>query len=459
MTRLLIRDVRVEGVGAVDVRLQGGAIEEIGPDLAPRDEAELEGRGGALIPGLIDHHIHLFGLAATASSVRLDPDTVGHAGALQRTMQKASAALPPGEWLRGVGYDETSAGLLDRHSLDAILADRPVRIQSRTGGLWTLNSAALDRLGDTAPMERDETGALTGRLWRNDHWLRERLAATPPSLQPVGALLARYGVTGVTDASVTNDDAQADHFDAAGLPQTLMLMSGGALRPRPTLTVGAVKLLLDDHDLPDFELTMQTAARARLWSRNLAVHCVTAGELAFTLALFDACGVRDGDRLEHCGIADADAIAHIARLGLIVVTQPAFIRERGDRYLTEVDAADRNHLYPCASLLRAGIRVAASSDAPYAAPDPWAAIATATRRATRTGKVIGRSEGVDARRALGLYLGRSGDPGGPERRVAVGEPADLCLLATPLAEALGDPNRVIVTATIVDGRVIHQATA
>lgn len=459
MTRLLIRCVMVEDLGQVDVRLCNGVIEEIGPALAPKDEAELEGEGGALIPGLIDHHIHLFGLAAKASSVSLSPVTACDANALRRRLQDAAAVLVAGEWLRGIDYHETTAGLLDRHILDTMVADRPVRIQSRTGGLWTLNSAALNRLGDVSALERDETGALTGRLWRHDDWLRNQLASSPPSLKSVGARLAEYGVTGVTDASVTNDDAQVDHFEAAGLPQTLMLMSGGALRPAARFKVGPVKLLLDDHALPDFNEIVATVARARCWARAIAVHCVTAGELAFALAMFDACGVRAGDRLEHCGVAHPDVIAHIARLGLTVVTQPAFIRERGDRYLAEVDAADRDHLYPCASLLRAGVRVAASSDAPYASSNPWAAIAAATQRRTRAAKVIGQHEAVNARRALGLFLGSFGDPGGPERRVAVGEDADLCLLATPLAEALNDPDRVSVAATIMRGAVVYDAHA
>ena len=114
---------------------------------------------------------------------------------------------------------------------------------------------------------------------------------------------------------------------------------------------------------------------------------------------------------------------------LTVVTQPGFVAERGDDYLRDVDADDLPHLYPCRSLLDDGIPVAGSTDAPYTGADPWRAVAAATTRRTAEGHVVGPGEAVPARRALGLFLGDPHDPGGPARRVAPGEPADLCLLA------------------------------
>jgi predicted amidohydrolase YtcJ len=68
---LVIREVEIEGRAGLDVRIEDGRIAEIGPKL-PRAGDEIDGHGGALIPGLIDHHIHLFALAAQAQSVALD---------------------------------------------------------------------------------------------------------------------------------------------------------------------------------------------------------------------------------------------------------------------------------------------------------------------------------------------------------------------------------------------------
>jgi predicted amidohydrolase YtcJ len=236
----------------------------------------------------------------------------------------------------------------------------------------------------------------------------------------------------------------------------LMVMSGGALASPSdgAFRVGPVKVLLDDDDLPDFDRVAATITRAHGWGRGVAVHCVTAGELAFALAAFGQADAGPGDRIEHGGVVHPDAAARIADLGLTVVTQPGFIAERGDRYLAEVDPADQPYLYPCASLIAAGVRVAGSSDAPYASPDPWAAMAAAVNRTTRGGLPLGLEERVAPRRALALFLGKFDDPGGPSRRVAEGAAADLCLLRSPLAEALAEPSADQVAATIVAGRMV-----
>ena len=57
---LFIRNVELAGSPGLDVKLENGRIKAIGRRLAGYG-AEVDGRGGALIPGLIDHHVHLLG--------------------------------------------------------------------------------------------------------------------------------------------------------------------------------------------------------------------------------------------------------------------------------------------------------------------------------------------------------------------------------------------------------------
>ncbi|MDB5446492.1 MAG: Amidohydrolase 3, partial [Phenylobacterium sp.] len=66
-------------------------------------------------------------------------------------------------------------------------------------------------------------------------------------------------------------------------------------------------------------------------------------------------------------------------------------------------------------------------------------------------------ERVDRATALGLYLGEPADPGVRARRVEVGAPADLCLLASPLPEALTETDAARVRATVIGGELVHQA--
>ncbi|HEY3796898.1 MAG TPA: amidohydrolase family protein [Caulobacteraceae bacterium] len=457
-----LRNVEVGGRAGLDARLEGGRIAAIGARL-PADPDDIDGGGGALIPGLVDHHIHLFALAADAHSVNL----AGARGAddLAARIAAATSGRPAGAWIRAVGYHERIAGDLTRADLDRLAPRHPLRLQHQTGALWVLNSAALDAvLAGGAPPASVEIGAdarPTGRIWRGDDWLRTRLPPEAPPLAPIGARLAALGITAVTDASVTTDADAAARLAAAHrageLSQRLTLMSGGALAAPAdgAFSVGPVKVLLDDHALIDLDDFTARIAKARSWERTVATHCVTAGELALTLAALESAGARPGDRIEHGGVIPVEAIAQMKALGLAVVTQSAFVRERGDRYLAEVDPAEQRDLYRCASLLAAGVPVAASSDAPYASPDPWAAMATAMDRRTASGAALGAGERVDAATALAMTLGAT--PGGPPRRVEIGAPADLCLLKMPLAEVLATPSAELVQATLIAGRIAYAA--
>ena len=55
----LLRDVRPYGEAARDVRLVDGLIGEVGTSLAAGDDQVLEGGGAVLLPGLVDLHTHL----------------------------------------------------------------------------------------------------------------------------------------------------------------------------------------------------------------------------------------------------------------------------------------------------------------------------------------------------------------------------------------------------------------
>lgn len=459
MNTLTLRGVEVGG-RRVDVRVADGRIAAIAPRL-PAGGDEIDGRGGALIPGLADHHIHLFALAAQRDSVALDD--VWSADELKRRIEAATAARPAGAWVRATGYHERLAGELDAAALDALAPRHPLRVQHQTGALWVLNSAALAAVGagaGPACVERAADGRPTGRIWRGDAWLRERIGAAPPPLGPIGRQLAAYGITQLTDASVSTEADAANRLAAAyragDLPQRLTLMSGGPLTAPPdgALAVGPVKVLLDDHALIELDDFVGRIAGARRQRRAVAVHCVTAGELALTLAAFGSAGARPGDRIEHGGVIPAAAIGQLRALGLTVVTQPAFVAERGDRYLAQVDPAEHGDLYRCASLRASGVPVAGSSDAPYASPDPWTGIAAAVRRRTASGAVLGGGERIGPAESLAMYLGAADDPGGPPRRVEVGAPADLCLLKVPMAEALGQPTAEFVRQTFMDGQLV-----
>ncbi len=270
-----------------------------------------------------------------------------------------------------------------------------------------------------------------------------------PDLAAVGRRLGAFGVTAVTDATPVTDPAAlrpiVDAVRSGALPQHVAVtgvatMSTDALDVIDGITVGPAKVVLADHRLPPLDDVVGAIRTAHDRGRSVAVHCVTRAALALALAAWDDAGARRGDRIEHGAVVPDEMAAHVAALGLTVVTQPGFVAERGDDYLADVDEDDRPFLWPCASLLAAGIPVGFGTDAPFGDADPWRAVAAAVERRTPTGAVLGAAERLPAGSALERFLAPLDDPGGAPRRVTAGAPADLCLLDAPLADALAEPS-------------------
>jgi len=451
--------------GHRDVLIDDGVIAGIGADLPiPRDAEVIDARHGALIPGLHDHHIHLHALAAARASVHCGPPRVTDPDGLRAAL--AGADADSSGWVRGIGYVETVAGLLDSSDLDHLHARRPVRVQHRSGAVWFLNTMASEAAGlataEHPGVERDPSGTPTGRVWRADDWLRSRLPDTgPPDLSEVGAELARYGVTGVTDATPDLSPATVDALVGAhthdAVPQRLHLLGAptGTTGLPDTVTVGPQKIVLADSDLPDLASLCDRIRLAHNAGRGVAVHSVTWESLILLLAALDEAGPHPDDRIEHGAIIAPDTVDDLRRRNLPVVTQPGFIADRGNDFVDRLDATDVGDLYRCRSLVDHGVPLGLSSDAPYGPEDPWEVIDAAATRLAPDGRTVGADERIGRTTALGRFLTSAQQPGGPPRSIRVGAPADVVLLDRVLDEALAAGSEA-VRCTMIRGRVVYR---
>ena len=305
-----------------------------------------------------------------------------------------------------------------------------------------------------------------------DQWLAARLSPSdrrqPPDLFELSQAAAALGVTGWTEATPERSGRDTGVLLAAVASGAvrqrlhLMLPTAGAADTAEAvaevgargLTAGPVKILLDDPDLPDLDAFTATITRIHREQRSVAVHCVTRVQLLLTLAALELAGPRGGDRIEHGAVIPVETLPTIVRLGLTVVTQPNFVAERGDEYLTDVAADEWPDLWRGRSLVEAGILVAAGTDAPFGVADPWLGIRAAARRRTPSGRVLGPAEAVTTGVALQWWWGTGPEPA-VRRRLRPGHPADLVVLAVPLPEALAGDHPVPVRATIIGGTVVH----
>lgn len=431
---MLIRNVDVQGA-LCDVRVDQGKIVEIGTGL--EGNHAFDGQGGALIPGLHDHHIHLNASAAAMNSVKCGPPEVETEDELIAALHEATGEGP----LRGIGYHHSVAGEIDREWLDKNGPNRPVRIQHRGGRMWILNSLAMEAYG--------LAGLTNGWLVDSDHLLPK--PGSFPDLNPLKQYLFSLGVTGVTEVTPRNGLAELSHYKENAHPLKLTVMGSAELTGVDDPLIGPLKLHYHDHNLPALEDLAGEIEVAHAGGRAVAAHCVTRAELMLTLAAIEMAGPQYGDRIEHAAIADEAAIEWMLLLGLIVVTQPNFIAERAAAYLVDVDTRDHKYLWRLNGLREAGLRLAAGSDAPFGGADPWEAMHAACHRPAG----FGGNEALTPEQALALYTKPAGDAGGTSRTIEIGAAADMCLIKRPWSVARNDLEGVSVLATWIGGVLVY----
>lgn len=415
--------------------IRDGRIVALDPPSAAAPRVDLGGR--FVLPAFIDAHCHLLAFAASLLAVDCSPAAVRSIADIQALLC-ARAAATTESWIRAAGYDETALAEgrhPTRQDLDAAVPDRPVRLKHRSGHASVLNSAALAAAGINiateeppgAFIDRDiHSGEPTGLLLEMEDVVDRAVPPLPydqlaAAVADASQRLLAAGVTAIHDASHTNGRPEWDLFarlQAEGrLPLDVTLMEGirhlGEMPPEPAsgLRRGAVKIVLRElgADLhPEEETLTAMVLRAHSAGRQVAIHAVgeravLAALAAFERALAAAPRPDHRHRIEHCSLLPQGAAARLARIGVAVVTQPAFLYYSGDRYLAQLTPAQVERLYAIRSLAEAGVAVALGSDAPVTSPAPLTGVAAASNRRSRSGQPLTPAEAVDRGEALRLH--------------------------------------------------------
>ncbi len=109
----------------------------------------------------------------------------------------------------------------------------------------------------------------------------------------------------------------------------------------------------------------------------------------------------------------------MAKLGVEPVPQPVFIYDFGDLYLSVLEPERVHASYPMRDWMNAGMKPAASSDAPVCDANIWPNIYTMLTRKTSRGTVVGPDqtmtidEVIAAYTDFGAYVNRCERPSRP----------------------------------------------
>ena len=424
------------------------AVGDTGDLLARYPQARRLDLGKAtVVPGLIDAHAHVSGLGFAMMDADL-VDTRDKAEILERLRAKA-AALKPGEWLIGRGWDQNDwpeKSFPSAADLDAAFPDRPVWLSRIDGHAGWANSAAL-RAAEALPGARKLDGQWQpegGRILRDGArasgvlvdeamGLVQRAVPAPTealreeALRRALAAAVANGLTGVHDMGVSREnlalmrrfadegrlplriDAYADgdsgaladlcehglyRHDGGRLQMTgVKLFMDGALGSR-----GAA-LLADYSDDPGNRglLVTDPAAfgaaviRARDCGVQVATHAIGDRGNRIVLDTYEYAlkgrGARPDHRwrVEHAQVLASEDIPRFAQLRLVASMQPTHATSDMPWAEERLGPERLEGAYAWREFLDLGVPLALGSDFPVESVDPRLGLFAAVNRTDREG--------------------------------------------------------------------------
>ncbi|MCH7626963.1 MAG: amidohydrolase family protein, partial [Chloroflexi bacterium] len=370
----------------------------------------------------------------------------------------------------------------------------------RSGHASVLNTRALEAVGisnefpepPASTIDRDPAdGEISGLLLEMEEYLHDHVPRLPIETYERGLSLAEekllsYGITTLQDASATNDlnrwsELSKTKADGKFKPNVRMMPGwrhlndfvDRDLRFGDTVAhigIGHAKIVLIQTSArlyPNFQELSAIIENAHKLGFPVAIHAVereAVDDAVKALALQSPVGsgrLPAPDRIEHCSEITDASIEKLAQTNAVVVTQPGFIYHGGDRYMAEVEPERRRLLYRIGSLMRAGVAVAASSDAPVIDPNPLLGIYGAVARKSSRGLAVGPDEAISRLEAIQLYTSAGAKAIGselPGGRIAVGKAADLVLMdKDPTAVNDQELLTMRIVMTMIGGLVAWEA--
>ncbi len=224
----------------------------------------------------------------------------------------------------------------------------------------------------------------------------------------------------------------------------------------------------DRWDMPTWDPDVFKDAVRKLHDTGLqiCVHCV--GDATTDLALDAFEEAMDANprpdprhRLEHAIITRPESTQRIKDLGVVVSTQPQFIRLGGDLYADLMGEERARRVMVTREWLEAGIPVALGSDAPST---PWhsplATLIGAITRATFSGAVHESDQALTPYEALQAHTSTAAYAAHEEAikgSIEVGKMADLIVWsANPIRSTAEELWNSTIDLTMIDGKIVHQ---
>ncbi len=481
----------------------------------------------AVLPGFIDAHGHASYLAFATQVANIASPPVGKINNIQDLQTELKnfiqdSGLQPGEWLMGLGYDDSLLAE-QRHptkdDLDEVSTEHPIYLIHVSAHLGAANSLGLS-LANINSKTQDPPG---GKIRRYENSLEpngvfEETAAYPLQQlamsaykDPIGSvkkameIYARNGITTAQDGASSLEtiglmqaaDAQnmididviSYPIGQNGLDENLDAVNFGSYTGR--VKVGGIKLILDGspqgktayltepyykppHNesksykgyplIPQTEVSEWVKKYADL---NIPIMAHANGDAAADMLLeaVKNAEIESDHRtiMIHAQTVREDQLDLMKELEIIPSYFSTHTFYWGDWHRDSVFGVDRAmRISPTKSTLNRDMPFTVHNDAPVVPPDMIRLLWSSTNRITRSGKILGDQQKIstyDALKAMTLNAAYQHFEDDIKGSIEVGKLADLVVLSEdPLAMPAASLLNLKVIATYSHGKEIFKAT-
>ena len=481
----------------------------------------------AVLPGFIDAHGHASYLAFATQVANIASPPVGKINNIQDLQTELKnfiqdSGLQPGEWLMGLGYDDSLLAE-QRHptkdDLDEVSTEHPIYLIHVSAHLGAANSLGLS-LANINSKTQDPPG---GKIRRYENSLEpngvfEETAAYPLQQlamsaykDPIGSvkkameIYARNGITTAQDGASSLEtiglmqaaDAQnmididviSYPIGQNGLDENLNALDFGSYTGR--VKVGGIKLILDGspqgktayltepyykppHNesksykgyplIPQTEVSEWVKKYADL---NIPIMAHANGDAAADMLIkaVKNAEIESDHRtiMIHAQTVREDQLDLMKELEIVPSYFSTHTFYWGDWHRDSVFGIDRAmRISPTKSTLNRDMPFTVHNDAPVVPPDMIRLLWSSTNRLTRSGKILGDQQKIstyDALKAMTLNAAYQHFEDDIKGSIEVGKLADLVVLSEdPLAMPAASLLNLKVIATYSHGKEIFKAT-
>jgi len=482
----------------------------------------------SILPGFIDAHGHASFVAFSTQVANIASKPVGPVNAIENIQLELKefidkGNLKPGEWVIGMGYDDS---LLEeqrhptRKDLDAVSTTNPIYLIHVSGHLGAANTLGLSLANITSESQDPSGGKIRREINSSQpNGVLEETAAYPVQQlamtsykDPMGSVVKAmkvYASNGITTAQdgASNQSSigllQAANAQnlltldvisfpiAQGVPdESIQSLNFGGYAGR--LKMGGIKLILDgspqgktayitkpylvpphgqDEQYKGYPLIPQESVDQLINKYSMAEIPIMAhanGDAAADMLLeaVRKSSISSDHRtvMIHAQTVREDQLDQMKKLKIIPSYFSTHTFYWGDWHRDSVFGNERaSRISPTNSTLKRGMPFTVHNDAPIVPPDMIRLLWSTTNRLTRSGKVLGPDQRIstyDALKAMTINAAYQHFEEDIKGTIEVGKLADLVVLSeNPLSMQTQDLLNLRVVATYSHGQEIYQANS